>query len=97
MSKKIPRSNEDDYSADIIARRQSFIEETLPKIRDIRGWIDATAREIDLVVDGGIDLETVERAAIHGARVFVAGTAFFKSLDYKRFVNELRARLAPYE
>ncbi len=30
MSKKIPRSNEDDYSADIIARRQAFIEENTP-------------------------------------------------------------------
>ena len=30
MSKKIPRSNEDDYSADIIAQRQAFIEENTP-------------------------------------------------------------------
>ena len=28
MSKKIPRSNENDYSPDIIAERQRFIEET---------------------------------------------------------------------
>ena len=47
--------------------------------------------------DGGIDVTTVERAAIHGARVFVTGSAFFGSVDYKRFVNEMRARLAPYE
>jgi len=30
MSNKIPRSNEDDYSADIIAKRQAFIEENTP-------------------------------------------------------------------
>jgi hydroxymethylglutaryl-CoA reductase (NADPH) len=30
VSKKIPRSSEDDYSADIIARRQAFIEENTP-------------------------------------------------------------------
>ena len=76
---------------------QSFIEETLPKIREIRGWIDSESRDVDLVVDGGIDVQTVERAATHGARVFVTGSAFFGSGDYKRFVDEMRARLAPYE
>ena len=30
MSKKIPRSNENDYSAEIIAQRQAFIEENTP-------------------------------------------------------------------
>ncbi len=76
---------------------QSFIEETLPKIREIRDWIDAGDRPIDLVVDGGLDTSTVERAARAGARVFVTGSAFFGSPDYKRFVDEMRARLAPLE
>ena len=30
MSKKIPRSNEDDYSQDIVRQRQEFIEENTP-------------------------------------------------------------------
>jgi hydroxymethylglutaryl-CoA reductase (NADPH) len=30
MSKKIPRSSEDDYSMDIVQQRQAFIEETTP-------------------------------------------------------------------
>ncbi len=73
---------------------QKFIAETLPKIREIRGWIDASRRDVDLVVDGGIGPGTIERVALHGANVFVMGAAFFKSADYKSFVDETRAQLA---
>ena len=30
MSKKIPRSNDNDYSLDIVQQRQAFIEENTP-------------------------------------------------------------------
>ena len=30
MSKRIPRSNDDDYSMDIVQQRQAFIEENTP-------------------------------------------------------------------
>jgi ribulose-phosphate 3-epimerase len=73
---------------------QSFIPETLPKIRQIRGWIDELRKPIDLVVDGGIGPDTIERVALHGARVFVMGNAFFKSQDYKRFADGIRSQLA---
>jgi ribulose-phosphate 3-epimerase len=73
---------------------QSFIPETLPKIRQIRGWIDEIRRPIDLVVDGGIGPQTIEQVALHGARVFVMGNAFFKSGDYKRFADGIRGQLA---
>ena len=73
---------------------QAFIPETLPKIRQIRGWIDELARPVDLVVDGGIGPDTIERVALHGARVFVMGNAFFKSADYKRFTDGIRGQLA---
>jgi len=32
--------------------------------------------------------------ALHGARVFVMGNAFFKSPDYKRFTDGIRGQLA---
>jgi ribulose-phosphate 3-epimerase len=73
---------------------QIFIAETLPKIREIRSWIDASRRDVDLVVDGGIGPGSVERVALHGANVFVMGAAFFKSADYKTFVDGTRAQLA---
>ena len=73
---------------------QAFIPETLPKIRQIRGWIDEGRKPIDLVVDGGVGPETIESVALHGARVFVMGNAFFKSNDYKRFADGIRSQLA---
>ena len=75
---------------------QPFIRETLPKLAQIRSWINRDGHTIDLVVDGGIDLESIEDVAMHGARVFVMGSAFFKSGDYKLFVDQVRARLKPY-
>jgi ribulose-phosphate 3-epimerase len=76
---------------------QRFIEATLPKIREIRTWIDRMGRDVDLVVDGGVGLDTVEAVASHGARAFVMGSSFFGSGDYKRFVDAVRAKLEPYE
>jgi len=73
---------------------QKFIAETLPKIREIRTWIDASRRDVDIVVDGGIGPDTIERVAVHGARVFVMGAAFFKSADYKVFVDGIRGQLS---
>jgi ribulose-phosphate 3-epimerase len=76
---------------------QSFIADTLPKIRMLRQWIDESGAPVDLVVDGGINLDTVEQVARAGARVFVMGNAFFKATDRKRFVDDVRARLAPLD
>jgi ribulose-phosphate 3-epimerase len=72
---------------------QRFISETRPKIRQIREWIDSGGLDVDLMVDGGIGLDTVEAVAADGARAFVMGAAFFGSGDYKGFVDAVRARL----
>lgn len=56
---------------------QSFITSQLRKIAAIRKAIDATGRQIDLEVDGGIDAVTAAQAIAAGADVLVAGTATF--------------------
>ena len=56
---------------------QSFIPSQLEKIRQLRGMIDASGREIELEVDGGINFETAPLAIEAGADVLVAGTATF--------------------
>lgn len=75
---------------------QKLIPATLPKLAQIRKWIDAESHPIDLVVDGGVDLETLEDVIIHGANVFVMGFAFFGSPDYKLFLEDVNAILARY-
>jgi len=56
---------------------QKFIMSQLDKIKRIRQMIDATGRDIDLEVDGGINQETSKLAIEAGADVLVAGTATF--------------------
>ncbi len=56
---------------------QKFISNTLPKIRRVRGMIDAASRACDLEVDGGIEPHTAPLVIEAGARVLVAGSAVF--------------------
>lgn len=69
---------------------QSFIEAMLEKIATTRKLIGD--RPIWLQVDGGISLETIERAAQAGADTFVAGSAVFRSEDPAEMVKSLRKK-----
>ncbi|MDP0501031.1 MAG: ribulose-phosphate 3-epimerase [Verrucomicrobiota bacterium JB022] len=60
---------------------QSFIEDTLPKMRQLSEWRATEGHRFRLEVDGGINLETGRRCAAMGVDTFVAGTAFFKAPD----------------
>ena len=57
---------------------QNFIDSQLRKIETLRQRIDATGKQIDLEVDGGIDVKTAPLAISAGADVLVAGTATFR-------------------
>ncbi len=67
---------------------QSFIDAMLPKIERVRALIGD--RPIWLQVDGGISLNTIERAVDAGADTFVAGSAVFNSTDPAAMVESLR-------
>ena len=69
---------------------QAFIEEMLSKIESTRKLIGD--RPIWLQVDGGISLETIERAAAAGADTFVAGSAVFNADDPAEMVCSLRQK-----
>ena len=69
---------------------QSFIEEMIPKIRQAKLLIGD--RPIWLQVDGGISLETIERAAAAGADTFVAGSAVFNAENPEMMVQALREK-----
>lgn len=65
---------------------QSFMEDMIPKIKEIR----AAAPDIDIEVDGGVNPETIKTAASAGANVFVAGSAVFKSEDPAKTIEMLK-------
>jgi ribulose-phosphate 3-epimerase len=69
---------------------QRFIEAVLPKVRAVRAMIDASGRDIDLEVDGGVTPETAPRVRAAGADVFVAGNAVFAQRDYRAAIAALR-------
>jgi ribulose-phosphate 3-epimerase len=70
---------------------QAFIEAMLPKIKETRSLIGD--RPIWLQVDGGISLETIERAASAGADTFVAGSAVFRAEDPAAMIRQLRSAI----
>ena len=76
---------------------QKFIENSLERIRRIRDMIDAAlpvSQNRPLVqIDGGVNSTTISRVASAGADVFVAGSAIFGSLDYKRTIDVFREKI----
>ena len=70
---------------------QSFIESVLPKIRKLRSRIKTLGLDVDINVDGGIDLKTVGAAAAAGANVFVAGTSLYRAANMQESVAAMRA------
>ena len=69
---------------------QKFIESTYDKIIEVREMIDAVNPSIRLEVDGGLNLDNIGKAARSGADTFVAGSAIFKSENYKKTISQMR-------
>lgn len=73
---------------------QSFIPETLNKLKQVRQRIDASGRDIRLEIDGGVKVDNIAAIAAAGADMFVAGSAIFAKPDYQTVINEMRSELA---
>jgi ribulose-phosphate 3-epimerase len=71
---------------------QSFMPETMAKVRRARQLVSSGHLRLFLEVDGGIDLHTIEQAADAGADVFVAGSAVFNADNRAGAVDGLRDR-----
>ncbi len=71
---------------------QAFIPGALNKIEALRRKIEASGRDIDLQVDGGINFETAPSAISAGANVLVAGTATFAGgpANYAANISRIR-------
>ncbi|WP_020674637.1 ribulose-phosphate 3-epimerase [Geopsychrobacter electrodiphilus] len=69
---------------------QSFIENCLPKIEQLRKMIDARGLRVELEVDGGVKPDNIGRIAAAGADVFVAGSAVFSMSDYAATIRALK-------
>lgn len=70
---------------------QSFMADMMPKLKQIRSYIDAQNPSCELEVDGGINEKTAMLCRENGANVLVAGSAYFKSPDPAAFVQKVKA------
>jgi ribulose-phosphate 3-epimerase len=79
---------------------QSFIPHTLDKLREARKMIDESGYDIDLEIDGGVNVKNIREIAEAGARTFVAGSAVFGAANdndpnqYETVIAALREELA---
>lgn len=69
---------------------QTFISSLLDKINNLKEIMGHYEHEFDLEVDGGIKVENAGELKEVGANVLVAGSAIFKSKDYKKAIQQLR-------
>jgi ribulose-phosphate 3-epimerase len=75
---------------------QKFIPSVLPKVKQLREWIDARHLATEIEVDGGIDPHTAPLAVAAGATVFVAAHAIFKTgQPIAKAMGQLRESLKP--
>lgn len=57
---------------------QKYIPAVTQKIKDVKSLIDNMGKNIDIEVDGGVNLDNVDMIMDAGANVIVAGSAVFK-------------------
>ena len=69
---------------------QTYLSEMTEKVRILKNYIDEKHLEIDIEVDGGINLKTAPEVKKAGANILVAGTAILNAVDYKVIIDELK-------
>lgn len=69
---------------------QSYIGATTRKIKDLRNKLMQNSLDIDIEVDGGIDVDTIGVATKAGANVMVAGSAVYGKPDVGEAIRQLR-------
>jgi len=72
---------------------QSFMDDQLAKVREVRQAVSRHGGQVWVQVDGGVAADTIARCAEAGADVFVAGSAVYGAHDVPAAIADLR-RLA---
>jgi ribulose-phosphate 3-epimerase len=72
---------------------QSFIENSLDKVRMLRQLIQRKKLKTLIEIDGGVNQKTIADIAAAGVDAFVAGSAIFGSRDYQATINAFREKI----
>ncbi|SER83161.1 ribulose-5-phosphate 3-epimerase [Lentzea xinjiangensis] len=73
---------------------QKFMADVLEKVRRARHLVDTGHLTLLVEIDGGINADTIEQAALAGVDCFVAGSAVYDAADPGKAVEALRAQAA---
>jgi ribulose-phosphate 3-epimerase len=69
---------------------QEFIPNSLNKVKALRGMIRDRGLSTLIEIDGGVKEQNIKNISDAGVDVFVAGSAIFKSPDYKKTIDRFR-------
>jgi len=72
---------------------QSFIKNSLDKVRTLRQLIQRKKLKTMIEIDGGVSQQTIADIAAAGVDAFVAGSAIFGSRDYQATINAFREKI----
>ena len=69
---------------------QGFIDECLPKIKELKAILNEKGLNVPIQVDGGINDITSSLSSKAGADIMVAGSYLFKAENMEQAVESLR-------
>lgn len=69
---------------------QSFIHSVLPKIQEVSRMVRERGLQVDIEVDGGVNVETARLCVEAGANVLVAGSAIYNEKDRAQAIRVIR-------
>ncbi|MGG0411967.1 ribulose-phosphate 3-epimerase [Peribacillus simplex] len=69
---------------------QSFLHSVLPKIKQIAAIVEKRKMNVEIEVDGGVNLETAKLCIEAGANVLVAGSAIYNQKDRSQAIANIR-------
>lgn len=70
---------------------QKFMADMMPKVAQLKEWMEDINPDCLIEVDGGVDANTCAVCKENGANVLVAGSAYFKATDRASFVKTIQA------
>ncbi|MEA4920844.1 MAG: ribulose-phosphate 3-epimerase [Clostridiaceae bacterium] len=70
---------------------QSFIPQSLDKVRELRAEIDRLGLACEIEIDGGVTLENAPDIIKAGVDILVSGSAVFGASDIKSRIQEFKA------
>lgn len=69
---------------------QSFIENSLNKVKELKALREEKGLDYKIEIDGGVSLDNIKRVKAAGVDIVVAGSAVFGAMDVRKRINDLK-------